>query len=724
MRTRRLLVVSLFSSLLGFAVLAFSAAAQTTAPNEWTWVGGNSTGNLPGVYGTLGTPAAGNIPGTRNSVSSWTDRQGNFWLFGGQGFDSTGFMGYLNDLWEYSPTSKDWAWMGGGNTLPGNYAGLPGVYGTLETPSSSNIPGSRWLAATWTDSSGNLWLFGGNGYDSTGNSGYLNDLWEFTPSSQEWTWMGGSSTVGQAGVYGTLNSPVAGIIPGGRFGAVTWTDSKGNFWLFGGNGLDSANLSGELDDLWEFNPSTKDWAWMGGTDKANQPGVYGTLQKPDAGNLPPGREGASGWTDLNGNFWLFGGFVTNGIDDVMINDLWEFDPSTSEWTWMGGSSSFPELEAEYGTLGTPSIGNIPGARGYAASWTDTSGNFWLFAGFGNDLWKFNPATSEWTWMGGSSISDRQPGIFGTLGTPDEENIPGSRNLTTGWTDSSCNFWLFGGSVIAANNSVGQFNDLWEYQPSSTPNFTTAPVPVISPASGAYASPPTVTITDSLPGATIFYTLDGTTPTTSSYQYQGGLSLLTTSGEPITINAIAVASNYFNSAVATTNYTFISDFSVPAALPPLTLTTGNSAAITLNVMPENGFNGTVSFSCSGLPTEAICSFSPSTVTGGGSTRLTVTATAPLTASLRRNSSPLFPASALAALLCCFGLRKRRRLQMLLLLVVSLSGLGLLTSCGGGGSGGGGGGGGSGPTPIPNTETVTITATSGALSHAITFTLTVN
>jgi N-acetylneuraminic acid mutarotase len=37
--------------------------------------------------------------------------------------------------------------------------------------------------SSWIDASGNLWLFGGNGYDSTGNFGYLNDLWQYDPGT-------------------------------------------------------------------------------------------------------------------------------------------------------------------------------------------------------------------------------------------------------------------------------------------------------------------------------------------------------------------------------------------------------------------------------------------------------------------------------------------------------------------------------------------------------------
>ena len=93
--------------LLGFIFIALSASAQTTAPGEWTWMGGSSTlpscpsndiCGQPGVYGTLGTPAAGNIPGGRRGASSWTDNDGNLWLFGGSGYD---------DLWEFNISTNE-----------------------------------------------------------------------------------------------------------------------------------------------------------------------------------------------------------------------------------------------------------------------------------------------------------------------------------------------------------------------------------------------------------------------------------------------------------------------------------------------------------------------------------------------------------------------------------------------------------------------------------------
>jgi N-acetylneuraminic acid mutarotase len=311
---KRLHASALLTLCLLFA-FAQQAHSQTTAPYEWTWVGGNITAPQAGVYGTLGVPAAANYPGGRSGAVTWTDSKGNFWLFAGAGDDASGTWGNLNDLWEYNPSTNEWTWISGSSTVTS-----PGVYGTLGTPAPGNIPGGRDSAVSWIDGSGNFWLFGGNGIDANGNGAYpLNDLWEFNPSTSEWTWMGGNSTFNavQSGndteylsypaVYGTLGVPAAANTPGSRSGAVSWTDKSGNLWLFGGVVYVSYPNFGIFNDLWKFNPSTKEWAWMGGSSTDAQPGVYGALGTYAAGNIPASRESAVSWTDSSGNFWLFGG---------------------------------------------------------------------------------------------------------------------------------------------------------------------------------------------------------------------------------------------------------------------------------------------------------------------------------------------------------------------------------------------------------------------------------
>src|SRR6202035_3533978 len=74
----------------------------------------------------------------------------------------------------------------------------------------------------------------------------------------------------------------------------------------------------------------------------------------------------------------------------------------------------------------------------------------------------------------------------------------------------------------------------------------AATPVITPSSGSYTSAQTVSIADSTSGATIYYTIDGSQPTTSSTPYTGTFTVNTTT----TVKAIATAANFSASATAT------------------------------------------------------------------------------------------------------------------------------------------------------------------------------
>lgn len=266
-----------------------------------------------GVYGALGMPASSNAPGAREFAVTWTDTSGNFWLFGGNGYDANGALGDLNDLWKYS--AGQWTWVSGSTLVNQN-----GVYGTMGTPAPANVPGGRREAVGWTDSSGSFWLFGG-GYGQS--LSMLNELWRY--SAGQWTWMDGSSTPQQAGVYGTQGVASSTNVPGSRVLAVAWSDASGNGWLLGGNGADSTGAVDFLNDLWKY--SGGQWTWASGSNLGRQAAKYGTQGASSSTDSPGGRLAPAGWVDSAGNLYLFGG---DGYDSSgtlgFLSDLWKYQP--------------------------------------------------------------------------------------------------------------------------------------------------------------------------------------------------------------------------------------------------------------------------------------------------------------------------------------------------------------------------------------------------------------
>lgn len=112
------------------------------------------------------------------------------------------------------------------------------------------------MGTTWTDQTGNLWLFGGVGlgYNSTAFSDYLNDLWQYNISSNEWIWVKGGNVPKQPGIYGNQGLPFVLNTPGSHMGSMGWIDASGDLWLFGGLGYHTNTTSGNgyLNDVLKF----------------------------------------------------------------------------------------------------------------------------------------------------------------------------------------------------------------------------------------------------------------------------------------------------------------------------------------------------------------------------------------------------------------------------------------------------------------------------------------
>jgi len=358
-----------------------------------------------------------------------------------------------------------WTWVNGDTTMS-----LPPVLGTQGIPDSLNHPSGAYEGCAWTDKQGNFWFF----ESLIPTTGWDNDLWKYNPITNIWTWMKGPGGPNNTGSYGVQGIPASTNLPPCRgFGIASWTDTTGNFWMYGG----CNNIGGPFNtfsDLWNFNIATNDWTWINGPNLPNQLPVYGIQGIPSVTNSPGSRmELTSTWVDNNNNLWLFGGEDDNTRQH---NDLWKYDISSNEWTWMKGSDTL-DSPGFYGIQGVPNTLNIPSARNAYSKWKDPAGNFWMFGGwtrympcpignapYFNDMWRYDIGNNQWTWMNGPDfpcdVGSGSPVCFDSSG-----NLPISRMESKScWTDNNGDFWMFGG--LAVDTSITSYaiwlNDMWKY----------------------------------------------------------------------------------------------------------------------------------------------------------------------------------------------------------------------------------------------------------------------
>jgi len=128
--------------------------------------------------------------------------------------------------------------------------------------------------------------------------------------------------------------------------------------------------------------------------------------------------------------------------------------------------------------------------------------------------------------------------------------------TTNGTTPTASSTLYTGPIaVSTSETINAIAVATGYSTSSVAtaayviDLPQAAAPTFSPPAGTYTSTQTVSISDTTPGATIYYTTNGTTPTPSSTLYIGPITVAISE----TINAIAVASGYSNSPVATAVY---------------------------------------------------------------------------------------------------------------------------------------------------------------------------
>jgi len=408
-----------------------------------------------------------------------------------------------------------------------------------------------------------------------------------------WVMAYDKSTLAQTGIFATVTTGNggAGVWQSGRPPVV---DGSGYIYLFTGNGYNGLGYDGVhnfSESVLKLDPAHAltllDWF---------TPGNWATLDSSDT-DL-----GSSGPLLLPGTSLLAGGgkagvlylLNTSALGGESSSDagaVQKFTASAGSMRggpvlWQRSSANGGPLLYDWGSndqlkvyaFNGSTFATTPGAQGGVTE--AFPGGILALSAHGS-----TPGTGVlWATVSTSGNSNNNPPTPGALYAFDAGNVAtqlwnSNMNATR---DAFGNFAKFVPPLVA-NGRV--YVATWSQQVAVYGVITATPT--FSPAPGTYSSPQSVTLSDATAGASIYYTTDGSTPTTSSTLYKAGTPIAVSTSE--TLEAMAVASGYPQSAVASGAYVINSAGTVTAVS---LVSSANVAAIANNgsVPPKGGLDG--------------------------------------------------------------------------------------------------------------------------------------
>jgi uncharacterized protein (TIGR03118 family) len=323
------------------------------------------------------------------------------------------------------------------------------------------------------------------------------------------------------------------------------------------------------------------------------------------------------------------GFAVNGSPAFFIFST--EDGTISAWT--GGNNAV--LEANNPAFGS---GTDPVYKGLALL-TNSTGSFLLAANFRNARIDVFNSTFKSTMLAGNFTDPTLPAGFAPFGVHvlannqvfvtyamqdaakhDPVNAPGSGYVSL--FDANGNF-------VRRVISQGQLNSPWGVAMASANfgqfsndllvgNFGDGTINAFDPATGNFLGALKDANGNTLVNGSLWdlvFDPTGQTGAKDTLYFTAGL--------------VNEGDGLFGSVTVGKTQPATASFSIAAASQALTVMKGQSVSTNLTITPSNGFNSTVSFSCSGLPGGATCSFSPLTVMPSGAsvmTQLTISAAA--------------------------------------------------------------------------------------------------
>jgi len=459
------------------------------------------------------------------------DGAGNIYIGDANALNSGGYPNVVEEVSQ--ATGEIWVMAGGGSNTPST---------TPQAATSVTISAINSLA---TDSAGNLYI-----------SDFFNNLIEkVTPAGQLVVVAGGGSTpvstTPQAATSAQLNGPTGMVF-----------DAAGNLYLSDQN----------ISMIEKINSSGQIVSFAGG-----------------GSNAPSTTPQAALTVGLNNP----AGLAVDGAGDLYIadfsNNLVEQVNLAGQLVVVAGGGSIVPTATAQSSL-TASLGNIEGVE------VDGAGNIYIAdnqnIGNGNNMVEKvstvgYPLNFPYTNVGSTSVPQslnlsnigNQSLTLSTLSATTDFPLQSSGSCTVTAhsgqslaTSTKCSVnYAFepttGGvldeSATLTDNSlnVSGATQLLSFTGTGL-GGTNVATPTFSPAAGSYGPAQTVTISSATPGATIYYTTNGTTPTTSSPQYTAPITVSTSE----TVEALAVKTGYTNSAIGSAAYVINGAVATPTFSP--------------------------------------------------------------------------------------------------------------------------------------------------------------
>jgi hypothetical protein len=384
---------------------------------------------------------------------------------------------------------------------------------------------------------------------------------EYAGGYSGWVMAYNKQTLVQSGIFATVPTGTkgGGVWQSGRPPAV---DGLGNVYVFTGNGYQSGynGTNAFSESVLKLNPANQlalvdwftpsNWSALDGQDLdlgssgplvvpntspallagGGKAGTFYLLNTSNLGQFSSTNAGAlevmSAAPQFRGGPVYWQRSVANGGPV-----LYHWGPNDNVKTYAFNGSTFPATPTQQGTNMPVYPGGILSISANADK--PGTGILWATTAASGNL--FDDATD--------------PGILYAMDANNVSTVLWSSNGNP-TRDALGNFAKFVPPTIANGKVyVATFsNKVAVYGLLAT---STAATPGFNPLPGSYPGPQQVTITDGTPGAVIHYTTNGMAPTSTSATYVAGTPLTIASTE--TVQAIAVASGYNNSAIGGGTY---------------------------------------------------------------------------------------------------------------------------------------------------------------------------